>query len=142
MSPVDIGDKLVCKIYMLEPMEEEEDYGEHSSLELSADALAASTQHYSEKDARTQSLEDSKMLSLQLRADHVQWSMKAFPEDWNASQFWVKANKTDCCNFHSLLLTPSSTPTRQPAFRPRKYCTMQMKPQISLYCVRLVSSSS
>jgi hypothetical protein len=58
---------------------------------LSAGALAALQEFYSEKDARQQRFEDMKAKAEADFDDQNELSMADFAEDWNTSQFWVPA---------------------------------------------------
>lgn len=55
---------------------------------LSADALDALQQFYSERDSRQKAFEDLKAQAESEFDNKQPLSMRAFTEDWNASQFW------------------------------------------------------
>ncbi|KAL9099981.1 MAG: hypothetical protein Q9163_004590 [Psora crenata] len=67
---------------MEEPTQEDSD-----KLELSSHAFAALQEFYSEQDQQKERFEELKSAA-ERKDSEVEWSMKMFAEDWNASQFW------------------------------------------------------
>ncbi|KAF2018459.1 hypothetical protein BU24DRAFT_171365 [Aaosphaeria arxii CBS 175.79] len=56
--------------------------------QLSADTLSALKEFYGERDTRQKQFEDLKSKAEDDFDGTQKWSMDAFTEDWNASQFW------------------------------------------------------
>jgi hypothetical protein len=56
--------------------------------QLPADTLAALQSFYTDRDTRQKHFEDLKAQA-ENEADDREWSMDAWTEDWQISQFWV-----------------------------------------------------
>ncbi|KAF2121792.1 putative N6-adenine methyltransferase-domain-containing protein [Lophiotrema nucula] len=62
---------------------------EHDDIpQLPADTLAALKDFYGERDTRQKQFEDLRAKAENDFDGKEKWSMEAFTEDWNASQFW------------------------------------------------------